>query len=255
MSTVFIPRVPSLSSLRSSFRQLLREGIPRHQLRNLAAVGTSFSVFAGAWACSKRVPGGHVGLLEDWNGNVREELYDDDHLFFFLPIYYHTVVLRLFPVKKRLTRICQTKDKQPIEVCLQIRLQPKIAFCRDIYVRLGRDYARGFVEKEAVLDLDEVVREYTFDQLVHSKAAEYSESASDQLLLRFKDACAFHRLIMTEITVLFKNPNEEEQAEDEEWVEEEEEKQGNQQQGDEEQDKSDVREDGTTRRAVSQGYV
>eukprot|EP00922_Rhytidocystis_sp_ex-Travisia-forbesii_P008090 GHVS01011927.1.p1 GENE.GHVS01011927.1~~GHVS01011927.1.p1 ORF type:complete len:305 (-),score=51.55 GHVS01011927.1:80-994(-) len=257
MSSVFVPRFPSFSSFRYSCRQLYLNGLTKDKARNLFAVGLSFSFFTCGWVSCKKVPGGHIGIVEDWNGNVRHELYDDDHLFFFIPVYQKAVVIRLFPVKKRLTRICYTKDEQSVEVCLQIRLQPKIAFCRDIYLRLGRDYARAFVENEAVVDIENIVRKFTYDQLVHNndntddtdnnkktdtnnktgnnskpsappaKALNYSEVAVDEMVSCFKDACSFHRLILTETTVLFKNPNEEEQLEEDKDDDDEANKDGN----------------------------
>merc|ERR1711924_45485 len=62
----------------------------------------------------KRVTPGHVGLIEDINGNLRPYVYDDSQLVLAIPIWQKCVNIRLIPVKKRFIKEYKTKDDRDI---------------------------------------------------------------------------------------------------------------------------------------------
>lgn len=59
----------------------------------------------------RRVTPGHVGLLEDWQGNLQPYIYDDSQMVIAPPIWYRIVNIRLIPVKKRFIKEYKSKAR------------------------------------------------------------------------------------------------------------------------------------------------
>merc|ERR1719356_2270712 len=114
----------------------------------------------------KRVAPGHVGLIEDMRGNLRPYVYDDGQLVLAIPIWQRCINIRLIPVKKRFIKEFKTRDSRDVEVRLLCRLQPKVHWVPEIYYKFGKDYGRGFLEREATVDIAEVVKRHTLQELV-----------------------------------------------------------------------------------------
>merc|ERR1712157_28207 len=94
----------------------------------------------------------------------------------------------------------KTRDSRDVEVRLLCRLQPKVHWVPEIYYKFGKDYGRGFLEKEASVDISEVVNKYTFDERVRG-SEDAVEAIADEIGTRLTDACAFHKIkIATEET-------------------------------------------------------
>ncbi|KAF8821455.1 putative prohibitin family protein [Cardiosporidium cionae] len=157
-------------------------------------------------SCTKNVPPGHVGLLEDWNGNMKPHIFDDTMTYVYLPIYQRPISFRVTPVKKKFIKEYKTKDGKTIEIVLQMRLQPKIPYAIEIYSRFGKDYAKRFVEQEASLDVSSVVAQHTFEELVANN--ENTDLIVDKVIERFKDACIFHRVRLSEASIIFRDPED-----------------------------------------------
>eukprot|EP00913_Durusdinium_trenchii_P026333 g24709.t1 len=98
-------------------------------------------------------------------------------------------------------------DGKDVEVRLVCRLQPKVHWVPEIYYKFGKDYGRGFLEKEASVDISEVVKKYTFSELV-SGPEEAVEAIAEEINLRIADACAFHKIKIAkdETSIVFLDP-------------------------------------------------
>merc|ERR1719356_2374887 len=156
----------------------------------------------------KRVAPGHVGLIEDINGNLRPYVYDDGQLVLAIPIWQKCINMRLIPVKKRFIKEYKAKDGKDVEVRLLCRLQPKVHWVPEIYLKFGKDYGRGFLEKEASLDIEEVIKQYTFQELIKGKEADV-DAIAEEIRGRVHDACAFHKLSVAkeETEIVFLDPD------------------------------------------------
>mmetsp|Transcript_77143 Transcript_77143/g.136128 ORF Transcript_77143/g.136128 Transcript_77143/m.136128 type:complete len:199 (-) Transcript_77143:86-682(-) len=175
--------------------------------KNLARLTIGLSSVSLALYSMKRVTPGHVGLIEDWQGNLQPHIYDDGQLVLAIPFWHKMINMRLIPVKKRFIKEYKTKDGRDVEVRLLCRLQPKVHWTPEIYYKFGKDYGRGFLEKEATVDIAEVVKNYTLDELVNG-SEEFVDSVADQLSSRIADACNFHKIKIAkdETTISFLDP-------------------------------------------------
>merc|ERR1719174_1782150 len=155
----------------------------------------------------KRVTPGHVGLIEDWNGNLRPYVCDDSQLVLAIPGFQHIINMRLIPVKKRFIKEYKTKDGRDVEVRLLCRLQPKVHWVPEIYTKFGKDYGRGFLEREATVDIADIVRMYTLEELLRG-SEESIDRIADEISDRITDACTFHKLKIAkeETNVVFVDP-------------------------------------------------
>jgi hypothetical protein len=135
-------------------------------VKNLGRLLGGVSFFSLGLLSMKRVTPGHVGLIEDYRGNLRPYVYDDGQLVLAIPIWQRCINVRLIPVKKRFIKEFKTRDSRDVEVRLLCRLQPKVHWVPEIYYKFGKDYGRGFLEKEASVDIAEIVGKHTFDELV-----------------------------------------------------------------------------------------
>lgn len=187
-----------------------------HNQKNLGRCFGGIGFFSIALSSMKRVTPGHVGLIEDWNGNLRPYIYDDSQLVLSIPIWQRCINMRLIPVKKRFIKEYKTKDDKDVEVRLLCRLQPKVHWVPEIYYKFGKDYGRGFLEKEATVDISEVVKKYTLGELVAGPEDDMDAIAAE-IATRLNDACSFHKIkIATEETsIIFLDPEVLEEGEDE----------------------------------------
>lgn len=182
--------------------------------KNVARCFGGIGFFSLALMSMKRVAPGHVGLIEDLNGNMRPYVYDDGQLVMAIPIWQKCINIRLIPVKKRFIKEYKTKDGRDVEVRLLCRLQPKVHWVPEIYYKFGKDYGRGFLEKEATVDIAEVVKNYTLAELV-TGSEEKVDAIAEELCGRLNDACAFHKIKIAkeETTIVFLDPEAEDDEE------------------------------------------
>ncbi|PFH33802.1 putative prohibitin family protein [Besnoitia besnoiti] len=169
-------------------------------------------VIAGTlWSCGRRVPGGYVGFIQCRDGTVTPYLWEEQAVFPFIPYFQKPVVVRVLPAYKKMSKILKTKDGKEIEASVKVRLQPKVAFVPEIYLRFGREFGRAFLHEELSIDLRSVVKEHTYAELI--KNDEATDAIVDDLVERFQDAAAFHKVIITEVSVVFRNPEDDEEEE------------------------------------------
>uniref|UniRef100_A0A0G4FNH7 Prohibitin n=1 Tax=Chromera velia CCMP2878 TaxID=1169474 RepID=A0A0G4FNH7_9ALVE len=183
---------------------------PVQRKKNWRLLIVSFTFFGGFYMCIKQVPGGHVGLLLDKRkkGVVLPDVYEPNMVILHNPLRYEPVSFRTFPIKKKLVREFVTKDKKIVEVLLQAKMEPKVAYAPEIMGRFGKDYGKRYLEEELSIDLASVIRQHTFAELVAND--EHTDLIVDELLKRFFEASSFHKIRMSETSVVFRDPLAEE---------------------------------------------
>merc|ERR1712187_356154 len=124
--------------------------------------------------------------MGDQLGNLRPYVYDDGQLVIAIPIWQRCINMRLIPVKKRFIKEYKPKDGRDVEVRLLCRLQPKVHWVPEIYYKFGKDYGRGFLEKEVSVDISEVVLHHTFDELV-SGSDDAMDAITEEIRNRIHD--------------------------------------------------------------------
>ncbi|PHJ24116.1 prohibitin family protein [Cystoisospora suis] len=193
-------------AVRHKLRGFFGDWNPEKSKNARVLVGTVL-VAGTLWSCGKRIPGGYVGFLQYRDGTISPGLWEEEAVVPFLPFYHKPVTMRVMPAYKKLRRIYTTKDNKEVEAAVRVRLQPKIAFIPEIYLRFGREFGRAFLNEELNIDLKSVIKEHTYAELV--KNDENTDKIVDDLVARFQDAAAFHKIILTEVSVLFRNPDDE----------------------------------------------
>mmetsp|Transcript_44316 Transcript_44316/g.103570 ORF Transcript_44316/g.103570 Transcript_44316/m.103570 type:complete len:199 (+) Transcript_44316:21-617(+) len=180
--------------------------------KNLARFGGGMSFCVLTMMSMKRVTPGHVGLIEDWQGALRPYIYDDSQLVLAIPFWHRLINMRLIPVKKRYIKEFKTKDGRDVEVRLVCRLQPKVHWIPEIYYKFGKDYGRGFLEKEASVDISEVVKTRTFAELI-SGTEDQVDAIAEEINQRIIDACQFHKIKIAkdETSIVFLDPDEDDE--------------------------------------------
>merc|ERR1712083_1113408 len=140
-------------------------------------------------------------------GNLRPYVYDDGQLVIAIPIWQRCVNMRLIPVKKRFIKEYKTADGRDVEVRLLCRLQPRVHWVPEIYYKFGKDYGRGFLEREATVDIAEVVDKHTFDELIRGPEDKV-EAIAETISQRITDACTFHKIKIAneETSIVFLDP-------------------------------------------------
>ena len=178
--------------------------------KNLAVL--SATVFAGAssFAALRLIPGGHVGLVVDRLGNVQPWVFESKQLVFVVPFWQSIVSMRTMPVRKRFIKEFESKDGKEIEVRLVVSVEARTHYLPETFKKFGKDFARSFLEREASIDCEEVVKRYTASELINDGPA--YEQACMELALRLDDAAVFHKLkiIKGETSIVFVDPNLEE---------------------------------------------
>ncbi|CAE8643063.1 unnamed protein product [Polarella glacialis] len=175
--------------------------------KNLARFVGGMTVCTMSLMSLKRVTPGHVGLIEDRQGTLRPYIYDDGQLVLAIPFWQRCINIRLIPVKKRFIKEYKSKDGRDVEVRLLCRLQPRVHWVPEIYYKFGKDYGRGFLEKEASVDIAEVVKRYSFAELVNG-SEEVQDAIADEISNRIGDACNFHKIKIAkeETSIVFLDP-------------------------------------------------
>lgn len=144
--------------------------------KNIALFSFTMASWVTVAYSIKIVPAGHVVVKEDIFGNVGDGIYADNQLVLKIPFYQKGVTVRTLPVKKRFIKEYITKDNRHVEVRVLTRMQPKIHWIPEIYRNFGKDYGRGFLEKEGTHDVSEVCKDFLYDELVNDEIV--SESAA-----------------------------------------------------------------------------
>lgn len=157
----------------------------------------------------KRTPDGHVALVLDSNGKPKPYIYDSSQLTIVTPYFEEFVLMRTMPVTKRFIKEYQTKDSKAVEVRVVVKVQPKIQWIPELYTWFGRDYARGFLEKEATMDVQSVCSKYTLSQLLNASDQLLDEITED-IELRISDAATFFKLNLALESVLIADPEADE---------------------------------------------
>ncbi|KAL8275817.1 hypothetical protein Esti_000380 [Eimeria stiedai] len=139
---------------------------------------------------------------------VRPYMFGSGELFFFDPMRTRVILMRAEPLKKKLLTTQTTKDNKAVEVFIQIRVAPKLAFVPEIFSHFGPNYAREFLDSEVELDIKNVVSSFSFDELVGEPPA--GEKAKEEIRDAVETAAAFFKLNISETKLIFRDPNAEE---------------------------------------------
>jgi hypothetical protein len=178
--------------------------------KNLAVLSTTVFAGASSFAALRLIPGGHVGLVVDRLGNVQPWVFESKQLVFVVPFWQSIVSMRTMPVRKRFIKEFESKDGKEIEVRLVVSVEARTHYLPETFKKFGKDFARSFLEREASIDCEEVVKRYTASELINDGPA--YEQACMELALRLDDAAVFHKLkiIKGETSIVFVDPNLEE---------------------------------------------
>ncbi|KYO02858.1 putative prohibitin-like protein [Plasmodium gaboni] len=157
----------------------------------------------------KKVPEGYICLVQNkHDGEVKPYIYDDLMTFFFNPLKYKVIHMRIIPIQRKYTNVYETLDKQKIKVKLEVKMKPKIPFIIDIYSSFGINYSTSYIEKEMNLDLKNVIKYYNLNTLLENNQDVNDDNgtvddAIDQIMDRFYDSSIFHKIILMDVTILF----------------------------------------------------
>ncbi|SOS76799.1 prohibitin-like protein, putative [Plasmodium sp. gorilla clade G1] len=157
----------------------------------------------------KKVPEGYVCLVQNkYDGKVIPYIYDDLMTFFFNPLKYKVIHMRIIPIQRKYTNVYETLDKQKIKVKLEVKMKPKIPFIIDIYSTFGINYSTCYIEKEMNFDLKNVIKYYNLNTLLENNQSVHDDNATvddaiDQIMDRFYDSSIFHKIILMDVTILF----------------------------------------------------
>lgn len=200
----------AMRTLRSAGQRLKQWCLwwPPEKKKNARLLFGSLAVAGALWSTAKRVPGGYVGFIQFRDGTVTPYLWEEQSIFPFLPYFQKPVTLRVMPAYKKMSRVCKTKDGKEVEVAVRVRLQPKIAYVPEIYLRFGREFGRAFLSEELSIDVNSVVSQHTYAELVKHDAT--TDAIEEDLIQRFHDAAAFHKIIISEASVVFRHPDDDE---------------------------------------------
>ncbi|KAF4695362.1 hypothetical protein FOZ60_004852 [Perkinsus olseni] len=144
--------------------------------KNLVICIGSVGIFLGGFLAVRVVPGQHVALVVDRLGNVKPYVYDS------------------------------SQDDRNVEIRMLCSISAKVHWMPEIYYKFGKDFGRGFLEREATIDVEEVVRKYTLEELLED--GEPLDKAIAEIKLRLDDAAAYHKVSFdhAETTIVFVDP-------------------------------------------------
>ncbi|KAI4840116.1 prohibitin-like protein PHBL [Plasmodium brasilianum] len=177
----------------------------------------NFNLLAGCLITSlffyftlKKVPEGYICLIENkTDGTVLPYIYDDLMTFFFNPLKYRIILMRVIPIQKKYIHVYETLDKKKIKVKLEVKMKPKIPFVVDIYSSFGANYSSAYVEREMSLDIENVIKNYNLDTLLQTCEKSCDTQATtvddvvDQIMDRFYDCSVFHKITLLDVSILF----------------------------------------------------
>lgn len=174
--------------------------------RNLAALSVTIAAGFASFTALRLIPGGHVGLVVDRLGDVKPWVFESKQLVFVIPFWQKIVSMRTMPVRKRFIKEFKSKDGKDVEVRLVVSMEAKTHYLPETYTKFGKDFARGFLEREASVDCEEVMKKFTASELMNDGPA--YEAACTELSLRLNDAAAFHKLRIArgETSIVFVDP-------------------------------------------------
>ncbi|EAA22373.1 hypothetical protein [Plasmodium yoelii yoelii] len=178
---------------------------------------TCFIISLFFYCTLQKVPEGYICLLENKKDKtVLPYIYDDLMTFFFNPIKYNVIFIRIIPIHKKYTNIYETYDKKKVQVKLKIKLKPKIPFIREIYSSFGVNYSTNFIKKELDIDIKNVIKNYKLDSFIISnknKSDSINEISPDdiidEIVDRFYDTSIFHKIVILDVLLSFEPVNEE----------------------------------------------
>ena len=175
--------------------------------RNLFMLGVTVVAGTASFATLRLIPGGHVGLVVDRLGKVQPFVFESKQLVMIVPFWQRIVSMRTMPVRKRFIKEFPTKDGNTVEIRLVVSMEAKMHNLPETYKKFGKDFSRSFLEREASIDCEEVVKKYTFAELLVD-GPQY-EDACAELALRLDDAAAFHKLkiVKGETSIVFVDPS------------------------------------------------
>ncbi|CAD7963704.1 unnamed protein product [Amoebophrya sp. A120] len=175
---------------------------------NFLMFASTVSVAAACWFSVRRISPGCVGLLIN-DGKAQPHVFDGGMLLITNPLRDSYVSMRLSPVLKRFIRTYKTVDGKDIEIHMRCALKIKLHWAPEIWQTFGRDFGRGFLEKEFDLDAKDVLKKYTFIELTHRRYADLQMQIIEELKERIGDACSFHHLELKdahELEIEFRSP-------------------------------------------------
>ncbi|CAD2101860.1 prohibitin-like protein, putative [Plasmodium vinckei] len=164
----------------------------------------------------QKVPEGYICLLENKEDKtVLPYIYDDLMTFFFNPLKYNVIFMRIIPIHKKYTNIYETVDKKKVQVKLEIKLKPKISFIREIYSSFGINYSTNFIKKELDIDIKNVIKDHKLDTLINlNKNMSYqtneitADDVIDNIVDRFYDTSIFYKIVILDVLLTFEPVNE-----------------------------------------------
>ncbi|SCM02820.1 prohibitin-like protein, putative [Plasmodium chabaudi chabaudi] len=165
----------------------------------------------------QKVPEGYICLLENKEDKtVLPYIYDDLMTFFFNPLKYDVIFMRIIPIHKKYTNIYETVDKKKVQVKLEIKLKPKISFIREIYSSFGINYSTNFIKKELDIDIKNVIKNHKLDTLINlNKNMSYqtneitADDVIDNIVDRFYDTSIFYKIVILDVLLTFDPVNQE----------------------------------------------
>ncbi|SBS81235.1 prohibitin-like protein, putative [Plasmodium ovale curtisi] len=180
---------------------------------NLAALCLITSLFF--YFTMKKVPEGYICLVQNKNDlSVLPYIYDDLMTFFFNPLKYKIILMRIIPIQKKYLNVYETRDKKKIKVKLEVKMKPKIPFIIDIYSSFGINYSSNYIEREMNFDIKNVVKNYNFDTLLNGKEESRNfheitaDDVVDQIMDRFFDCSVFHKIVLLDVSIVFSRVDE-----------------------------------------------
>jgi len=152
----------------------------------------------------KRIPTGHVGVVENWHGQIKPFVFSDSQMVICVPFYEKMIPVRILPVKKRYVKRVETADGEEVMARLVTKIQAKVHWVPELYLTFGKDYGRAFLEQEASQDLVNAAKNYTKDELINGPD-ELQDKIQDEVRLRLSDAAESNMLKLSpeETTIVF----------------------------------------------------
>ncbi|GBE61486.1 prohibitin family protein [Babesia ovata] len=161
----------------------------------------------------KIVPPGYVGLIVRRDGSIDQFNNEKRLALFYVPFMETPVAFRTTPIRKKIIEKFTTKDGKQVEAVIFLDLQAKLAYASHVYAVFGVNFSKSFVEKELLFDVEQVVKRFNRDELlVQSDEVERlfasngqrvatlkSHGATAELVERFQDAGAFHKIVVSNI--------------------------------------------------------
>ena len=175
--------------------------------RNLSMLALTVTTGVASFAALRLIPGGHVGLVVDRMGKVEPYVFESKQLVMIIPFWQTIVSMRTMPVRKRFIKEFTTKDNQQVEIRLVVSMEAKMHYLPETFTKFGKDFSRSFLEREASIDCEEVIKKFNAKDLLVD-GTKYEEACTE-LATRLDDAAAFHKLkiVKGETSIVFVDPN------------------------------------------------